>query len=609
MKIGTDALLIGDALGSTSSAAVSIEAANTFQEQAGTSANAAAGGGINGTGASSTITLNGTSSVVIGTGAGLLAGTGATAGAMNIVADTTVNVADLVTLQTGGAIEGSGASSTLDATLNNTVEIGSGANLLAFGRLDVGTYTFALVSTSAYNSTSGLVDGGSAVATTNLSTSQSVLLGANAIVEAYGELDLTPGNYAGAPGGATTIVAGSDAESFIKGLVAVPYANGTTVAVSNADLDIASGALAQSLQNIYVGAYPGTPTTSAYGRGNGFELGFIPTHDDHTTNDASTTSTFELNGAVNAGLIHEIDVTIAACPSSGCTAAQLTTQITTLGQLISYPVAAVLAEQSDGSMLEIVLPDQTRPFGSPAVFSNAAGYTNAPVCGTSNFCGSFMPQQEAALYFPDVALSLDNGISPGPVPAYEIGAVSLSGGSVIINADKLTGTGTITAGGSPILSVVNNANAYLIIDGVNVPESAGGNIVFTGAVGALPLSIHSNTIGGSGTPAINIENAYDGAPDASGNGPGLFVVGAISNTTGSVALTNQTGSFASDASISAQQVSIYAPLGLVAYDNAAGTISAGSSVPSEYLNAIIFPGGYTTSTDTATDTCIGDNAV
>ena len=610
VKIGIDALLIGDAYGSTSSAAVSIEAANTFNEQSGTaSANAAAGGGINGTGASSVITLSGTSSVVIGAGAGLLAGTGATAGAMNIVADTTVNVADLVTLQTGGAIEGSGASSELDANLSNAVEIGSGANLLAFGRLDVGTYTFAVVSTSAYNSTSGLVDGGSATATTNLLTSQSVKVDANAIVEAYGELDLTPGNYAGAPGGATNIIAGSDAESFIKGLVAVPYADAVTSATSSADLNIASGALAQSLENIYVGAYPGTPTVTAYGRGNGFELGFIPTHDDHSTNDESTTSTFELNGAVNAGLIHEIDVTIAACPSSGCTAAQLTTQIKTLGQLISYPVPLVLAEQSDGSMLEIVLPNQTRPFGSPAVFSNAAGYTNAPVCGTSFFCGNFMPQQEAALYFPDVALSLDNGIAAGPVPAYEIGAVALSGGSVIINADKLTGTGSVTAAGSPILSVVNNANAYLIIDGVNVPDAEGGTIVFTGAVGALPATIRSNTVGGSGTPAINIENAYDGAPDSSGNGPGLFVVGAISNTTGSVALTNQTGSFASDSSIAAQQVSIYAPLGLVAYDNAAGTISAGSSVQSEYQNAVTFPGGYTTSTTSATDTSSADMAL
>ena len=171
VKIGIDALLIGDALGSTSSAAVSIEAANTFNEQTvAASANAAAGGGINGTGASSSISLNGTSSVVIGSGAGLLAGTGATAGAMNIVADTTVTVADLVTLQTGGAIEGSSASSTLDASFDNTVVIGSGANLLAFGKLDIGTYTFAIVNTSAYNSTSGLVDGGSAIATTNLST-------------------------------------------------------------------------------------------------------------------------------------------------------------------------------------------------------------------------------------------------------------------------------------------------------------------------------------------------------------------------------------------------------------------------------------------------------
>ena len=43
--------------------------------------------------------------------------------------------------------------------------------------------------------------------------------------------------------------------------------------------------------------------------------------------------------------------------------------------------------------------------------------------------------------------------------------------------------------------------------------------------------------------------------------------------------------------------------------NAAGTISAGSSVPSEYMNAIIFPGGYTTSTNSSTDTTSGDMAL
>ena len=61
----------------------------------------------------------------------------------------------------------------------------------------------------------------------------------------------------------------------------------------------------------------------------------------------------------------------------------------------------------------------------------------------------------------------------------EIPELLVSGGNISINADTLTGTGKLDAGGTPQIKVTNHSNAYLKLNGARVGE-AGGEIFFRG---------------------------------------------------------------------------------------------------------------------------------
>ncbi|MBQ9572745.1 MAG: leukotoxin LktA family filamentous adhesin [Acidaminococcaceae bacterium] len=72
----------------------------------------------------------------------------------------------------------------------------------------------------------------------------------------------------------------------------------------------------------------------------------------------------------------------------------------------------------------------------------------------------------------------------------EIPELMVSGGNISINAENLSGTGKLDAGGTPQVKVTNHSNAYLKLDGARVCE-AGGEIFFRGT-GATLSSVAKN---------------------------------------------------------------------------------------------------------------------
>ena len=147
--------------------------------------------------------------------------------------------------------------------MTNSVTTGTGDNLTSSGNIGLGTYSTVDGQTNSEVNTYGLAAVGTA-ATTGVTTNQSVTVGANTTMSAFGNVNLTPGNE---PTGAfSTIMTGlSNAQSYFIGLFDVPQATAVTNLTSNASLTIDPGAVIEQRAERHHRRLPGSASPSAVG--------------------------------------------------------------------------------------------------------------------------------------------------------------------------------------------------------------------------------------------------------------------------------------------------------------------------------------------------------
>ena len=526
---------------------VTILAQNTFRENGDQdSAAAAGGGGISGTGASSTVSIGGATNITFGNGAKIHSGFNpvSSPGAISVLATTLLSGTNAVYLSTGGAIQGAGVNSTLNATLNNTITVNNGVDMDSYGTITIGTYTVSTASTKALVSTWGAAAVGVAEATTNVETNQTVTIGANVDIFAFDNLYVTAGRYGF--GYYDTIISGTaDAHGYVRGIIAVPIAKATTNLVNNTVMSQGADGILRSAQNVYVGGYTGTITPTANSAGHGYILGFIPVTNRDDTPHWEATSVVTINGNITAGYYHNLNIVISCNNSILC--------------LSQTSGLTVTGEFNDGF--------------------NAAQYV------TDHFD-------------PDVAPVLLGGISTAPVAAFLLDQMYAAGGNVTINANILAGTGLVTAYGSPTITVVNNSNAYLVLrGGAYIPDVAGGDVIFTGGNGVRG-TVRTSELPGT-VSAVTINNAFN---DGGITGPALLVAGAITNLGGVVSISNTLGSYGQTANLSAQQLNVYVPNGAVAVSSTdpSGMYLVGGFPSTEWDSYMTYPGGKIITANSAT---------
>ena len=290
------------------------------------SAEGGAGGVLNGAASLSTIKLLGNTSVTTGNSVQLSSGSDPVdnPGGILFSASTTVTGSDAVTMTTGGVFEGSGNNDLLATSdsshsngLSNTAAIGANNILASDGAIGIGTYTLAQASTNAYSASYGGVGVADALADTSVTTTQTVTIGADTTISAFGNINLTAGQD---PTGAfaNSFDVETVAQGYVRGLIAIPAASATSNLRSNASVAIGSGDQILSAQNVSIGAYKGTKSLTADGTGHGYELGFIPvTNHDSDTNDNSSPTVATIDGTVVAGYYYNLSITIANCQDSG----------------------------------------------------------------------------------------------------------------------------------------------------------------------------------------------------------------------------------------------------------------------------------------------------
>ncbi len=531
---------LGEKLTLNARGVAEVEASNTFTEDHdGDTASAAGGGAVSGAAAISRTTLTGTTRADFGNDVIVNSGTDPmnNPGGITATASTWASGNDQVTLATGGAITGAGTESSYDATFNNAVAFGTGNQLRTQGNIGAGTWTVTSVNTAALVNTWGLASVGSANARTDITTNQNVKVGGGSTLEAFGNVNVTAGRD---PLGSydTALSGSSNAQGYVKGIVAVPDADASTRLAANAAVDVDAGAQLRSGQNVTVGAYNGTPMGTSSAEGRGYQLYFIPVSAGNSSVSTPTSSRVDFDGSITAGVFHRLDIAIN-------------------GNSLSY--------NSDAA---------------PFLFS----YDNS----------FHAPSYIAANYTGTSAQLLDSGVSQSNVGAFTLGTLYASGGTATLHADTLAGSGTVTSHGSPTISVVNNSPNYLLLNSAYIPNLPGGKVIFTGAAGraqAESAGLGISEVGGSGSPSITINNAYGGTVGDGRFGPALFLNGAIENLGGSVVVNNSSGSLGQGSTIYGQQVNVTVPNGVAVITPASGIHYAGGNPYSEWYSYMLWPGG------------------
>lgn len=152
-------------------------------------------------------------------------------------------------------------------------------------------------------------------------------------------------------------------------------------------------------------------------------------------------------------------------------------------------------------------------------------------------------------YFEDGTFIVADGAST--VPTIELTDLAVSGGNVNITGGTLDGGGTITANGTPSVTVTNNTDFFLHVNDVTV-ESDGGSVLYNNAsvnVGAdnkyNNLTVNANKAEGNNAAQITITNTADKhtAGDAANiYTPDIGIYGTIYNPYGNITITNRNNS-------------------------------------------------------------------
>ena len=546
---------IGDNTTITATGLVTVSSQDVFnQANSGTSAAAAAGGLLSGSAALSNATLDGSSSATLGDHVTITSGTDPIAdpGGIVVVASTVLITDDRITLITGGTIQVAAASSTITADITNSATLGTGDKLTSDGNIGVGTYSTVNASSSAEVTTYGLAAVGITSSTVDVTSNQSVNIGTDDALTAFGNVNLMAGQD---PTGlfTTSLLSLASAQGYVRGLIAVPTASAASDLASGATLTINPGATVESGQNADVGAFPGSPNAVVDGTGHGYELGFIPVEDGTSTPKTSAASKVVQDGTIIAGIYHELTITIPDDQGKGYTS--------TLTINPDQQIAAPLSVAYDP-------------------FFDVQGYIKGETASGS-----------------DARQVAETGVSSTPVGTFTLGSLYASGGVATINADTLSGDGSVTAYGGPKITVDNESPDYLILGTVTIPNIAGGNVLFTGKAdlgAAQSAGITVSQVNPGKPGSVSIDNSYEGASGTTAGhyGPALILTDVVSNLGGLVSFTDEAGSFLqiANATVLAAQQTTYAPNGVAVVD-VNGVYYPGSNPYSQWQDYMIYPGG------------------
>ena len=503
---------------------------NIYTRHLGEAATGAGGGVISGQAVTNQSDVTADTKVDIGERAILVAGLvgGDYDGKLIARAFTRHEASEDVTLSTGGAIAGGGVNNVHNATFTNTVKVGEDAYLSAYGQIGLGTYTLSSTAIEALVSTWGAAGVGTANAQADISSLQSVSVADGATLSALGNIDLSAGRD---PEGLwqTRISADSVAHSVVRGIIAVPDARADSNINNAASVIVEQNASVLAARNITVGGYNGITSALADGEARGYQLGFIPitSRDSHTSEVRGSSA--RLDGRFLAGRYNELIIDIAA----------------------------------DGSI--------TQSAGLPTAALSTSNFVPA------DFLNSYSGMDPITR---QILLSTISSTATGSI---ELGSLLAAGGNITVNADSLSGSGNLTANGGAKIQITNRSSKYLLLGDALIPDEPGGHVLFTGGAGRSQFTSGLiNEVNADRRAEVRIDNSYAGYSGNVSYGPAIFLTGDIYNLGGLVHISNAKGSLGQFGSTYGQQVLIEVPEGSMSVFQPNGYWAVGSNPLSEW---------------------------
>ncbi|MWK59071.1 leukotoxin LktA family filamentous adhesin [Pseudomonas otitidis] len=528
---GTSAAEIGDGAVLFAKGNLLAEASNLFaSHHAGAAASGAGGGVISGQAVVSDTDISGSARVEVGDNASLAgAQDGDWAKSLQLLASQQVLTRDYATLSTGGGIAAGGVETSHDVTLDSQVKVGAGSSLHSLGSLALNTYHRAGTSAEALASTWGAAGGAGTVANSTLTSTQGVSVGRNARLFALGNVTLGAGQDKDGRW-TSSLVSDASAQSVVRGIIAIPVARASSLVKDTTRVTVASGSEVVAARDITIGGFKAQVSATADGTARGYQLGFIPVTDRDSTTKTERDSQVSLEGTFIAGRYNELLIEIDA----------------------------------NGNL--------TQTAGLPIPVTFTPGFV--PTAWLDAMTGMS----------PEVSQILRGTLSSSAVGAFGFGDMLAAGGNITVQADRVSGSASLTAKGAPRIEITNRSNNYLLIGSVLIPDQPSGRVLFTGGASEATFGGHVSRTASTQRAQVRISNTYSGGSGNSPYGPAIFLTDDIYNQGGLIHIANANGSLGQFGTTWGQQVLVEVPNGSMTVFSPDKYYSVGGNPLSEWKN-------------------------
>ncbi|UVE18466.1 leukotoxin LktA family filamentous adhesin [Pseudomonas sp. LS44] len=500
---------------------------------------------------------------------------------------------DRVKLDSGGAITIALARSELDVSRAQAlVSIGSGANLYSVGDIILSASGDYDLDARASAKTYGLAGAARGYSLARVNASYDVQLASGSTLLGYGDVRLYAGQDVAGGANQATLVARTD----LWNNTAFPVVNdpdADALYSRSANVTVNSGSAVNSVGDIF--AYADKGYGNLLGKGIAKDLykealsellGIsIETESGRSVNSSS--AVVRVDGALRAGFynIQTLKVSGLEYWYDG--------QLRTLDELKAMPSASLdpaklqvrpgISEVSDNIGYRLVQGTYSQYISQRMTQLNKqlTDYGLSTVERTAIEAEKRLLQQSLDKLFTDMGGSTANGASLSRdmnIWILEVDPILAKPGNVQVIGDALVGAGSLRAPGDARIEVINDSQAFLRLNGLEIPYRDGGQLIFNrSSLGTLAEINAANAAGhgsasfrelilsaNSGEPSITVRNSYNPASGQLGldglraPAPDIFINKRISNQRGTVEVTASYGSIYSNADVRAKSLKISA---------------------------------------------------
>ncbi len=172
---------------------------------------------------------------------------------------------------------------------------------------------------------------------------------------------------------------------------------------------------------------------------------------------------------------------------------------------------------------------------------------------------------------------------------YKLPDLVVSGGNVDITADKVQGSGSLIAQGSPVLSVTSTVQAGMKVGTMSIAD-AGGFVMMNGAEQTGRFSNFGGTVSQTGQSGVeSTVSLINNAPQKTGTVSDIYILGGVINNAGKVKIANKNYNiylYGADG-VSGSSIEISAPKGNVTQSAPKSNFNVGGSIADQYYNESI----------------------